>query len=78
MNQGSFVLGKIEQMSDANVNYVVKEVTKLFVEAAAGISQIVAERDTSNKSSNVLPEVLPQELVCLEHSEFCANVWEYR
>ena len=77
MNQASFVLGKIEQMSDANVDSLVKEVTKLYVEAATGISQIVVERDASNKSSNALSAVLPQELVCLEHSEFCANVREH-
>ena len=78
LNQGSFVLGKIEQMSDADVNYLVKEFTKLYVKAATGISWIVTERDTSNKSSNALPAVLPQELVRLEHSEFCANVRGHR
>ena len=77
MNQGSFVLGKIEQMADANVNSLVKEVTKLYVKAATGIIQIVMERDVSNKSTNELPAVFPQELVCLEHDEFCVNMWEY-
>ena len=59
MNQGSFVLGKIQQMSDAEVDSLVKEVTKLYVEAAAGISRIVAERDANNESANDLPPVLP-------------------
>ena len=72
------MLGKIEQMSDADVDSLVKEVTKLYVKAATGINWIVVDRDASNESSHVLPAILQQELVRLEHSEFCANVWEYR
>ena len=78
MNHGSFVHGMIEHMSDDDVNPLVKEVTKLYVKAAAGISRIIVERDASNKSSDALPAVLPQELVRLEHSEFCANVRGHR
>ena len=77
MNHGSFVLGKIEQMSDADVDSLVKQVIKLYVKAAAGISRVVAERDASNESTNELHTVLPQELVHLKHSEFCANVREH-
>ena len=72
------MLAKMEQMSDADIDSLVKEVTKLYVEAAARISRIVAERDADNESTDELPAVLPQELVRLEHSLFCTNVRQHR
>ena len=54
----------------------VKEVTKLYVEAAAAarICRIVSERDADNERTDEFPVVLPNELVRLEHSLFCTNV----
>ena len=78
LNQGSFVLAKMEQMSEVHIDSLVKEVTKLYVEAAARISRIVAERDANNESTDELPAVLPNELVRLEHSLFCTNVQQHR
>jgi len=68
LNQGSLVMAKMEQMSEVDIDFLVKEVTKLFVEAAARISRIVGERDANNEISDELPAVLPNELVRLEHS----------
>ena len=42
MNQGSFVLQKIEQIPDFKVTYLVKYVTNMYVETASIISQIIA------------------------------------
>ena len=78
LNQGSFVLAKMEQMSEVDIDSLVKEVTKLYVEAAARISRIVAERDANNESTIELSAVLPNELVRLEHSLFCRNVQQHR
>ena len=68
----------MEQMSEVHIDSLVKEVTKLYVVAAARISRIVAERDANNESTNELPAVLPNELVRLEHSLFCTNVQQHR
>jgi len=78
VNQGSFVLAKMEQMSDADIDSLVKQVTKLYVKAAARISRIVAERGAGNESTDELPAVLRQELVRLEHFLFCTNVRQHR
>ena len=78
MNQGSFVLQKVEQLSYDEVESLVKGVTKLFLEAASGISQIIAERDEMNDSTDKLPPVLPHELAELEPSYFCAIVRQHR
>lgn len=64
-------------MSDVDVDSLLKEVTKLYIEAAAWISRIVAERDANNESVDELPAVMPHELVHLQHSEFCANGREH-
>lgn len=72
------MLAKMEQMSEVHIDSLVKEVTKLYVEAAARISRIVAERDANNESTDELPAVLPNELVRLEHSLFCTNVQQHR
>ena len=71
------MLAKLEQMSEVHIDSLVKEVTKLYVEAAAQINRIVAERDANNESTDELPTVLPNELVCLEHSLFCRNVQQH-
>jgi hypothetical protein len=78
LNQGSFVLGKIEQVTDEEADALVKDVTKLYIEAASGISRIVAERDSMNEGTDQLPPVMPNELAVLQHSEFCATVRKHR
>ena len=55
----------MEQMSEVDIDSLVKEVTKLYVEAAARISRIFAERDANNESTDELPAVLLNELVRL-------------
>ena len=72
------MLAKMEQMSEVHIDSLVKEVTKLYVEAAARISRIVAERDANNESTDELPAVLPNELVRLEHSLLCRNMQQHR
>ena len=52
MNQGSFLLQNIEQVPDAKVNSLVKDVTNLYVKSASGISQIVANQELMNKGTN--------------------------
>ena len=48
MNQGYFVLMDIEQMTDAEVKFIFKDVTTLYVEAASGISHIISEKYLMN------------------------------
>ena len=78
MDQGSFVLRKIEQMSDSEFDSLVKDVKNLYSEAASGISPIFAKRDSMNEGTNQLAPILAHELVVLEHSEFCVIVRKYR
>jgi len=68
----------MEQISEVDIDFLVKEVTKLYVEAAARISRIVAESDANNESTDELPAVLLNELVRFEHSLFCRNVQQHR
>ena len=77
MNQFSFLLRKIEQMPDAEIKSIVKEVTKLYVEATSVISQIIAEQDSKNKGTYQLPTVMAHEMVVMENSDFCAIVWQH-
>ena len=69
---------KMEQISEVDIDFLVKEVTKLYVEAAARISRIVAESDANNESTDELPAVLLNELVRLDHSLICRNVQRHR
>ena len=41
MNQGSFVLQKVQKLPDAEVEFLVKDVTKLYVEAISGITVFI-------------------------------------
>ena len=78
INQGSFVLQKVEQLPDAEVVSLVKDVTKLYVETISGNSQVFAERDAMNESADELPPVLPHVLATLEPSDLCAIVRRHR
>ena len=74
MNQGSFVLQKVEQIPNAEAESLIRGVTKLYVEAISGISQILAERDARNESADELPPVLPHELAVLKPLNLCVIV----
>ena len=69
------MLQKVEQIPNAEAESLIRGVTKLYVEAISGISQIVAERDAINESADEFPPVLPHELAVLEPSALCAIVW---
>ena len=78
MNQGSFVLAKIEQIDEDCIDALVKDVTNLYTQSAADIGEIVAERDSMNEAADALPPVMPHELAVLAHADFCALVRMHR
>lgn len=81
LNQGSFVLQKLEDVPQEERSSFFEDVANLFVEAAARIDAIVVERNSMNEAAlidNQLPSVLPHELAVLEHIEFCSCVREHR
>lgn len=60
LNQRLFWFQKVKQSVDAEVESLVKEVTKLYVEAVSGIRQIFAKRDDGmNEITNKFPPLLP-------------------
>lgn len=77
-NRGSFVQEKIGALLQTEMDALAKDVLRFFLNAAAGISTIVAERDSLNESGNEAPAVMPHELVRLEHSDFCSIVVNHR
>ncbi len=74
MNQGSFVMSKLKGISEAEVDSLVKDAASLYINAVAGISEIVAAQDSRNKGAEKLPLILPHELAVMEHFEFCGIV----
>jgi len=77
-NQGSFILDKIQALSAAEMDDLSKDIALLFVNAVAGISAIVAQRDSTNKSGKPLPPVLLHQLAVLEHVKFCAIISKHQ
>jgi hypothetical protein len=75
---GRWVLNAIDELESDDLQVVVVSVAKLFVESASRISEIVAERNSSNEGGNELPPVLPHQLVRLDMRRFVSYVNEHR
>ena len=68
MNQRSFVIDKPENIGVLKVERLVNNVANLYVGSDAGVSFIVAESNTANKSNKALLPLVPNQLVALPHS----------
>jgi hypothetical protein len=64
------MMDQIDGLDADNLCSLLCSVSKLFVVAADGISQIVCERDDSNEATNELPPVLPHELCRIDMRQF--------
>jgi arsenate reductase-like glutaredoxin family protein len=76
-NLGTFAQSKLGQVSQNDVNVLVKEVARLYTMSIAGINTIRAEKDENNgaaDSNSMLPPVLAHQVAVLPHAEFCAIV----
>ena len=74
MNQGLFVMNKIENIGLPEVKLLVKDVTNLYIGSATVVSRVVAEINVKNKSNEAPPQVFTHQLVVLTYSEFCCVI----
>ena len=79
---GSFVNDFLSEMPDDEIDCIVKNVASLFINTIEGVHGIVAERDSRNQAAasmeTLLPPVVPQDLIKIRNSEFCAIVRGHR
>ena len=78
MNLGSFVINKLASVEAGDFDQSVKNVASLYVNSAAGVGGIVAERNQANESDEALPPVIPHQLAQQSHSDFCGVVRNQR
>jgi hypothetical protein len=64
------LLDKLETEDNEEYKSVLETIAKLFAETVDGFSKIVAERNESNKPTDLLPPVLPLELLKLRSFNF--------
>jgi hypothetical protein len=67
---GCFVITAIEKISVDEMAAVVKSIATCSVNLIAGLTNIVAERDSVNHAAESMPPVLPHQLVKLRGREF--------
>ena len=67
INLGSFVVDKVALVDASGIECLVKAVANLYIPSAAGVDDIVAERNSVNKSNETLPPVVPHQLAVLLH-----------
>jgi hypothetical protein len=72
-NLGCFVNTAIEKISVDEMAAIVKSIATCSVNLVAGLTIIVAERDSVNDAAESMPPVLPPQLVKLRGREF-ANI----
>ena len=77
MNLGLFVMDEVDPVNSPNVKRLVKAFANLYVSSAAGLDDIVSERNAANESNNAHPPVVPHQLTALLHSDFCSVVWTH-
>lgn len=70
-----WVLAAVKELEEADMQHVFVSVSKLFVETASRISEIVLKCDASNEATTELQPVLPHQLVHLNMRRFvsCVN-----
>ena len=79
LDQGSFVLDKIEALDDTVTQKLYKDVGLMFLDAIEGIKKIQAERsETNDAAQEKLPSVLVHEILDQRQQEFCAVVRSHR
>ena len=57
------------------IKCLVNGVSNLYLGSAAGVIHVLAESNVVNESDEVLPPVVPHQLVVLTHSEFCCVIY---
>jgi hypothetical protein len=62
-DMGNFVIGAMDQIGTETMAPIIKSVAICSVEMIAKIPSIVAERDSRNDAADVMPPVLPHQLV---------------
>jgi hypothetical protein len=75
---GLWMMDQIDILDADNLCSLLCSVGKLIVVAADGISQIVCERDESNKATDELPPVLPHELCRIDMRQFVKLLQNHR
>ena len=61
-------MDKVALVDASGIECLVKAVANLYIPSAAGVDDIVAERNSVNKSNETLPPVVPHQLAVLLHS----------
>jgi hypothetical protein len=75
---GSFVITAIGKISVDEMAVVVKSNETCSVNLIAGLTNIVAERDSANHAAESMPPVLPHQLVKLRGREFANNILQQK
>ncbi|KAI9915199.1 hypothetical protein PsorP6_007067 [Peronosclerospora sorghi] len=72
-DMGGFVSDRMQHSEQASMENLARNLSKFLLNLIAGLDEVVAERNSLNGVSlDVLPPVLPHELVTLNGREFTA------
>lgn len=75
---GMWNLQALDNLDSNTKKLMFSSVGRLFVDAAARISDIVCERDSCNAPSDPLPPVLPEELSSIDMRQLVNTVQQHR
>lgn len=71
---GRWVLRALDGMNEASRVLITRSLADVLVKLADGVSKIVAERDSSNDVGELLPPVLPHQLVKSDMRTLVSNI----
>ena len=63
-----WVVHTMDELGDNDLQCLILSVIALFVESEISISGILAEQNSANQGGNILPPVLPHQLIIFDMS----------